>query len=59
MCFSKIFGLPGPPKRVLGSGKPVRRDGGGDESDGFRWFLDLNRPLKTRLGGVKPVVSKF
>ena len=43
MCFSKVFGLPGPPKRVLGSGRPVRDGGGGDggddggdESDDFR-----------------------
>ena len=57
-----FFGPPGPPKRVLGSGRPVRGDGGDDgggESDGFRWFLDLNRPLKTRFGGVRPVVSNF
>ena len=59
MCFSKVFGLPGPPKRVLGSGRPVRGGGGGGEGDGFRWFLDLNRPPKTRLGGVRPVVSSF
>ena len=62
MCFSKIFDLSGPPKRVLGSGRPVCRDGGDggdDENDGFRWFLDLNRPSKTRLGGVRPVVSSF
>ena len=58
MCFSKVFDLPDLPKCVLESGRPVRR-GGGDESGGFRWFLDLNRPPKTRLGGVRPVVSSF
>ena len=33
MCFSKVFGLPGPPKRVLGSGRPVRGDGGDGDGD--------------------------
>ena len=66
MCFSKVFDLPGPPKRVLGSGRPVRGGGdgdgggdGGDENDDFWWFLDLNRSPKTRLGIVRPVVSSF
>ena len=60
MCFSKIFDLPGPPKCVLGSGRPVRRgDGDGGEGDDFQWFLNLNRPPKTRLGSVRPVVNSF
>ena len=62
MCFSKIFGLPGLPKRVLGSGRSVRRDGGDDDSgenDDFRWFLNLNRSPKTHLEGVRSVVSSF
>ena len=65
MYFSKDFDLSGPPKRVLGSGRPVRGDDGdgdggdNDENDDFWWFLNLNRPFKTRLEGVRPVVSNF
>ena len=64
MCFSKLFDLLGPPKRVLGSGRPVRGDDDGDndgddDDDDFWWFLNLNRSLKTRLENVKPVVSNF
>ena len=62
MCFSKVFGLSGPPKRVLGSGRPVRRDDDDDDDDennDFQWFLNLNRPSKTRLEGVRSVISNF
>ena len=62
--FQKIFDLPGPSKSVLGNGRPVHGgDGGGGSGDGengdSRWFLDLNRSPKARLGGVRPVVSSF
>ena len=59
MCFSKVFDLSGPPKRVLRSDRPVCDNDGDDEGDGFQWFLDLNRSFKTRLGVVRPVVSSF
>ena len=33
MCFSKIFGLSGPPKRVLGSDRSVCGDDDDDDGD--------------------------
>ena len=54
-----VFGPPGPPKRVLGGGRPVCGGGGDGENNDFRWVLDLDGPRKTRLGDVRPVVSSF
>ena len=59
MCFSKIFDLSDFPKCVLKSDRSLRCDDDDDENDDFQWFLNLNRSLKTRLGGVRFVVSHF